>query len=354
MDKKLRNLVILAGILVLLCAGYAAVGLMFPKETPAEDATETPTDAASAYLFSVTEDGLTALSFTYDKDGDGEAETWSYTRSADGKTWSWSEDASVPLSSSAFYGYSATLAGITPIKTLTGVTPDKLAEYGLDEPAKTVTFTDAAGGAQSFWIGAYSTYSGAYCVCKNGDTSTVYLVDGEFYAEFERGVESLVNFDDLPEFDPEDLVSLTLTRGERTVEVTRTAEGTEKAVWLRSVNGEAPVAVAPDLGDSLELLAGDMDYLTCYSVRESSFEEYGLSGDTVRMTLVYRKTVEGEEVEKTFTLTLGDADKYGYYYANPEGTTLTMLLGGSVFHKLMTYDDDRIAAGDAVGTDTVS
>jgi hypothetical protein len=54
----------------------------------------------------------------------------------------------------------------------------------------------------------------------------------------------------------------------------------------------------------------------------------------------------------TFTLALGSTDKYGYYYANPEGTTLTMLLGGSVFHKAMTYDDEHIAAGNAAETDT--
>jgi hypothetical protein len=72
------------------------------------------------------------------------------------------------------------------------------------------------------------------------------------------------------------------------------------------------------------------------------------------MTLVYTKTESGQEVEKTFTLTLGGNDKYGYYYANPEGTPLTMLLGGSVFHKVMTYDDEHIAAGDPVETDTAT
>ena len=100
------------------------------------------------------------------------------------------------------------------------------------------------------------------------------------------------------------------------------------------------------------LLDWDMDYLACLSVHESDFPEYGLHENTTRMTLVYTKTENGGEAEKTFTLTLGDTDKYGYYYARPEGTTLTMLLGGSVFHKAMTYDDDRIAAGDTAETDT--
>ena len=355
MDKKLRNLLILAGILVLLCVGYAVVGLVFPEEE-ADTTAAAETAEPSQTLFSVSEDGLTALSFTYDADGDGVAELWEYTRSADGESWSWTGDTAVPLSSSAFYSYSSTLYGITAVKTITGVTEEQLEEYGLKDPAKTVTFTDKVGGTQGFCIGAYNTYNGTYCAYKQGNPSTVYLLDGEFYSEFEVGVTSLVYFDDLPAFAAERLVSLTITDGEHTAVVTRTApaDASAQAVWYRSVNGEASVAIAADLGKSLELLVGDMDYLVCYSVRSEDFAEYGLNENTLTMTVVYTKTVEGEEQEVTFTLTLGSSDKYGYYHANPDGTTLTMLLGGSVFHKVMTYSDEQISVGDAAETDTAA
>ena len=349
MDKKLRNILILAGVLVLLCVGYAVAGIIFREEEPettAEDVTSAPTET----FFNVTEDGLTALSYTYDGDGDGEAEIWSYTRSAD-DVWHWAGDESVPLSSSAFYGYSSTLYGLTVVSTITGVTEDQLAEYGLADPSKTVTFTDGVYGAQSFCIGAYNTYNATYCAYKNGDKSTVYLLDGEFYSEFELSVESLVYHDDLPAFKPEALVSFTLVQGDKTVVLSRGVED-GKAVWARSVNGEAPVTVASDLADSLELLVGDMDYLVCYSVKESDFAAYGLNENTVTMTVVYEKTVSTVTEELTFTLTLGGTDKYGYYYANPEGTTLTMLLGGSVFSKVMTYDDAHLAEGDVTASDT--
>ena len=350
MDKKLRNILILAGVLVLLCVGYAVAGIIFREEEPettAEDVTSAPTET----FFNVTEDGLTALSYTYDGDGDGEAEIWSYTRSAD-DVWHWAGDESVPLSSSAFYGYSSTLYGLTVVSTITGVTEEQLAEYGLTDPAKTVTFTDGVYGTQSFCIGVYNTYNATYCAYKNGDKSTVYLLDGEFYSEFELSVESLVYHDDLPEFKPETLVSFTLVQGDKTVTLSRSVDGEGKTVWSRSVNGEAPVTMASDLASSLELLVGDMDYLVCYSVKASDFSEYGLDEDTTAMTVVYAKTVSGVTEELTFRLTLGGTDKYGYYYANPEGTTLTMLLGGSVFSKVMTYDDTRLAEGDTSETET--
>ena len=353
MDKKLRNILTLAGILVLLCIGYAVAGLIFKEDTP-EETTAPETTVEESTFLGVTEDGLTTLAYTYDADGDGVAETWSYTRSADGETWHWDTDPAVPLGSSAFYGYSSTLYGIKVISTLTEVTEAELAEYGLDQPAKTVTFTDKVGGTQGFCIGAYNTYNGTYCAYKQGNPSTVYLLDGEFYSEFEVGVTSLVYFDDLPAFAAERLVSLTITDGEHTAVVTRTApaDASAQAVWYRSVNGEASVAIAADLGKSLELLVGDMDYLVCYSVRESDYAEYGLAEDTILMTVVYTKTVSTVTEEFTFTLTLGGTDKYGYYYCNPEGTTLTMLLGGSVFSKVMTYDDAHLAEGDAAETDT--
>ncbi len=353
MDKKLRNILILAGALILLCIGYAVAGLIFKEDTP-EETTAPETTVEESTFLGVTEDGLTTLAYTYDQDGDGAAETWSYTRSADGETWHWADDPAVPLGSSAFYGYSSTLYGIKVISTLTEVTEAELAEYGLDQPLKTVTFTDKVYGLQSFCIGAYNTYNGTYCAYRNGDKTTVYLLDGTFYAEFERAVESFVYHDDLPAFKPEGLKSLTLAQGDRTVTLTRGTDGDGKTVWHRSVNGEATVQVAPDLAGSLELLVGDMDYLACLSVRKADFPEYGLHENTTRMTVAYEKTVSGVTEAFTFTLTLGSTDKYGYYYANPEGTTLTMLLGGSVFHKAMTYDDAHIAAGDATETDTAA
>lgn len=353
MDKKLRNILILAGILVLLCIGYAVAGLVFKEDTP-EDTTAPETTAEEAAFLRVTEDGLTKLSYTYDKDGDGEAEVWSYTRSEDGESWHWDEDPAVPLGSSSFYGFSSTLYGISVVNTITGVTETQFAEYGLDQPVKTVTFTDKVYGAQSFCVGAYNTYNGTYCAYRNGDRTTVYLLDGAFYAEFEYPVESFVYHDDLPEFKPEGLVSLTLSQGEKTVTLTREVNREGETVWLRSVNRETPVTVAADLAKSLELLVGDMDYLVCLSVHTSDFAEYGLHENTTRMTVAYTKTVSGVTEELTFGLTLGSTDKYGYYYANPEGTTLTMMLGGSVFHKAMTYDDAHIAAGDAAETDTAA
>ena len=354
MDKKIRNLLILVGILVLFCIGYAVVGLLLPGEDTAAD--PSPEEGTTA-LFRVTEDGLTALSFTYDEDGDGTAEFRDFLRSEDGGVWKWTEDGSVPLGNSIFYSYSSTLASAVSVKVMKNVTEEQLAEFGLTAPRKTVYFTDAVGGEQSFCIGAYNAYNGTYCAYINEDKTTVHLVSGDLFDAFEAPIESFVSYDDLPSCKADALVSLTLEQGDRSVVLTRIlpAEGDAAeaaAVWERTVNGGETVRVADDLAGSLDLLVGDMDYLTCYSVSKSDFAKYGLDENTTRMTMVYHKVIGGAEVESTFTLTLGGTDKYGYYYVNPDGTPLTMLLGGSVFHKVMTYDDEQVAVGDKAAAET--
>ena len=356
MDKKIRNLLILVGILAVLCIGYAAVGLLLPEE---ETETQGTPEEETTALFRVTEDGLTALSFTYDKDGDGTAEFWDFLRSEDGKTWKWKGDGEVPIGSSIFYSYSSTLASATSVKTIRTVTEEQLSEFGLTAPRKTVYFTDAVGGEQSFCIGAYNAYNGTYCVYVGEDKTTVHLVSGDLFDAFEKPIESFVSYDDLPSCKADAVVSLTLEQGERHVVLNRIlpteGDAAESDVrWERSVNGGDAVEVADDLAAGLDLLVGDMDYLACYSVSKADFAAYGLDENTTRMTVVYRKTVGGEEVESTFTLTLGGTDKYGYYYANPDGTPLTMLLGGSVFHKVMTYDDEHVALGDETTADTAA
>jgi hypothetical protein len=356
MDKKIRNLLILVGILAVLCIGYAVTGILVPDEVPAGEA---ETEEGTTVLFRVTEDGLTALSFTYDKDGDGTAEFWDFVRSEDGKEWKWTGDGAVPIGSSPFYAFSSTLASAVSVKTLRNVTEEQLAEYGLTAPRKTVYFTDAVGGEQSFCIGAYNTYNGTYCVYTGGDKTTVYLVGGDVFDAFEKPIESFVTYDDLPSCKADALASLTLEQGDRTVALHRVLPSTgdasqSEAVWERTVNGGETVRVAKDLADSLDLLLGDMDYLTCCSVSKANFSEYGLDQNTTRMTVRYQKTVGGEELEAVFTLTLGGTDKYGYYYVNPDGTPLTMLLGGSVFHKVMTYDDRQVSVGDETALDAAA
>ncbi len=330
MDRKIRNLVILAGVLAILVIGYVAVTLLVPDEP---DSPTTDNDPPAVALFRLTENGLTSLDVT--GRADGAPYTWSFTRDT---AWHWTEDATVPLGTAAFEAISQTLSEATGTLLATAVTAEQLQNYGLVTPVKEVTFTDAAGGKQSFSLGAYNAYNGTYCATVNGDSATVYMVDASLFQMFDFAIEDMVYVDDLPSCKPEDLLSVTFTTGEQTVAVTHEPieiDGMEALGWFRSVDGGEPVRVSDAMAERIDTLLGDMDYLDCLSVRASDFPTYGLDKNTTTMTVVYEKTIGGKLVEKTFTLTLGATGAYDYYYVNPTGTPVTMILGGEVWYALI-------------------
>ncbi len=352
MDHKARNVILLAALLVCLVIGYAVVTVFVPEEETTSDA---PTQVTVA-LFRVTENGLTALSYTYDSDDDGTPELWSYRYDAEIASWLWTEDEHVPLGASTFYSASETLANATGTILATDLPAERLADYGLDVPQKEITFTDAAGGTQSFCLGAYNAYNATYCATVNGDTSTVYMLDSALFAAFDVPIEQMVYVDDLPNCKAEDLRTITLQTPDHLVTLTHTTlteDGGEVLVWFRTVDDGEPVRVAAELAEKIDtMLFGDLVYLGCYSVDVADFADYGLNGNTTTMTVVYDKAIGGKLVEKTFTLTLGHTDAYHYYYVNPADTPVIMLLGGDIWHQLITCDDAAVSGGESISTET--
>lgn len=337
MDRKARNLLILCGVLAILIIGYAAVALLVPDEPDTAPETDTP----AVTLFRVTSDGLQSL--TVETTRDGAPVTMSFARDTD---WYWREDKTVPLGTAGFEACAEALTAATGTLLATNVTAAERKSYGLDAPAMEITFTDAAGGEQSFSLGAYNAYNGTYCAIVNGDVHTVYMVEATLFETFDFSVTDLVYIDDLPACKSEKLVSVTFTTGESTITTTHETvevDGMEALAWFRSVDGSEPIRVSDTIAERIDTLLGDMDYLSCLSVSRADFPTYGLDKGTTTMTVVYEKTVGGVLIEETFTLTLGTTDSYDYYYVNPANTPVTMLLGGNVWHKLITYDDTAIS-----------
>lgn len=360
MDKKIRNLLILIIILALLVIGYVIVRSVVRE---GGGAAESETDATPDAIPVVTVDEKTFshLAYTHDADGDGVAERYAFTRGADG-LWVCDERPDIPLDGRYFTYVCEFLNGLTAARVLTDQTEEQLAGYGLTKPQKTVWISDE-NGVQTVFIGAYNAYNGTYCISLGSLPGRVLFVNADIGEAFGYGLTDLVLCDDLPAdgaITADTVRSVTYTKGDRTVVLTYDyaafdgdGVGVGDRVWTRTVNGGEPVTVDATLGQSLLTLLGGMDYLTCESVDEEELAAHGLNGEAAVMVITWVEKAteddnstdgEAQEVTHAFRLTLGDLNEYGYYYVNPTDTTLTMLLGGSAFAKLFTYDDADIAA----------
>jgi hypothetical protein len=130
--------------------------------------------------------------------------------------------------------------------------------------------------------------------------------------------------------------------------------------WVRSVDGGEFTEIPSAVANALTKLMTGMEFLSCTSIYESKLSEYGFEKTEdgivgkAEMTVTYRtKTRILDETtnevvikwdEHSFKLSLGDANDYNYYYVNPEGTNITVLLGGSAYYKVFTMTDSQLAA----------
>ena len=83
-----------------------------------------------------------------------------------------------------------------------------LATYGLDSPARTLTFTEKTEGDVRVLVGKYNTAKGMYYIALEGAPYTVYLIDKALIDAFNLPLTELVDCDVLPNVDKDALISL--------------------------------------------------------------------------------------------------------------------------------------------------
>ena len=100
-------------------------------------------------------------------------------------------------------------------------TAAQLADYGLDSPTKYVTVTDSQGASVTYRLGKES--DGSVYVYREGAEATVYAVP-DLVSQIGRSIYDMMALPELPQLTAENVTSLTVTAGERTLTLTP-AEG---------------------------------------------------------------------------------------------------------------------------------
>ena len=133
--------------------------------------------------------------------------------------WLWADDKTFPLDESYALALLETVQGIESLPPVT--TAAQLADYGLDSPTKYVTVTDSQGASVTYRLGKES--DGSVYVYREGAEATVYAVP-DLMSQIGRSIYDMMALPELPQLTAENVTSLTVTAGERTLTLTP-AEG---------------------------------------------------------------------------------------------------------------------------------
>ncbi len=276
--KRTRNILILAGVLVVLC-GIIAVENLVSRHVDSINTTD-------EVILTVDQSALTEVTWSY------EDVTLTFTN-ADG-AWSDADDAAFPVSQNALEEFLAHFEEVHACFIIDDVSDYD--QYGLSDPQCTITLT-TEDGETVVSLGDYSTMDAQRYVSV-GD-GKVYLIEDDLleYVSTER--DDFMQHDSLADFDT--LASLTI-EGETEIEVVYDPDGvysyTDTYNYYALSDGDYLTLDDSQVESYLSALTSLSltDYVT-YTASDEDLSVYGL--DSPAFTITVCGVVEADEDEGT-------------------------------------------------------
>lgn len=334
MKKKNTTLMILVVLLVVLCAGY--VGIVKYKETQdqkQQEASEAEEESNKIVLNQM--DEIVALSFNTT---DGQLSFHAHD-----DVWHYDGDEAFPLNTSKI---NLILNNLNPLEATRKLEEkEDLSNYGLTEPSKTVTITDAAGNQKVLNIGSMNEYSGDYYASIAGDDN-VYTIGTALVDSLDVTLNDLLQLDTIPYLTESDITqieyktateSVVYKKEERVKETEETQQETDSSeettsepetetVWTETRNG-----TTVDLNDSSKITdaisnISQLSVNSCeaYNVSAEQLAAYGLdAANSKDIIITYNDTTSETQEQKTFTLHIGNlsTQQTSYYCVRIDEST---------------------------------
>lgn len=297
--KQKKTMLILGIALVVLLGCY--VGLTTWNQQQEEQAKE---EEEASKINLVDADELTAVSYT-----NGES-TLGFVKE-DG-TWYDAEDREIPMNQDVVGNFADSVASLTAKRELKD--PDDIADYGLDAPAYTISYTTADGKEGAVYIGNL-TGEDYYAMVEDSDQ--IYTIADDLPYSMDFDLSGYIQTDTVPSISSGNLKKIEITENETTT----TFEDED------------------DLGE----LAGGWGTLTLtdladYHVTEETLADYGLDeASRVTATAEYEDTDTGKN--KSFTVYLGSTDTNGNRYVMVDGSVLVYTVSSSVTDNMITVEE---------------
>lgn len=221
--------------------------------------------------------------------------------------WLWADDKTFPLDESYALAMLETGAGHRESAACHHRRP--AGGLWLDSPTKYVTVTDSQGASVTYRLGKES--DGSVYVYREGAEATVYAVP-DLMSQIGRSIYDMMALPELPQLTAENVTSLTVTAGERTLTLTP-AEG----AWT---------ADGRDVTDQLADLTawlGDMHLAACVDWRPSAGAAALCGLDKPAVTLTAAYTHAG--ADRSLTLTVGGQRGAGYCVTVSDDDTVYLM-----------------------------
>lgn len=319
--KKYLPIIILAGLLAVLLLVY---GIMMSRDSGdgqygSDDSTISLIDRAA--------DEITELTYTYlDEE---------VSLVYDGGKWKYKSDDKFPLDQTYPAAMAAKICAVTAYRQ---VAQAPSAEYGLDDPAVSVTVTYSDGKTYEYVMSDENSYN-RYIYLWNKDDGAVYTVLPSTMTTFQYTTDDLIVRDTvISDVDQEYINSFYLLALDgREVTMTDTA----------GKNGLYALLVKLKFEDCADYYADEAEML----------EKYGISADASRLEISYSKAVSAStgssdmRIDAEYAIRFGnvavttdeDGNEVKRIYYSPVGSTLVYLADYSIYEDIVKFIDFEAA-----------
>lgn len=181
MKKQQRQLIALIIVLLLLVAGYFGVQRYNEAQSNKEQ------DEIMEPVFNIASEDVTEISYTH------EGEELTFLKEED--VWKYKEDTSLTISQTPL---TAMVSALTQMEQQEKIeTVAELADYGLEEPEKEITFV-ANDQTYEVLVGDHNDMTSVYYVTTDGG-NTVYAVESTISTAFNYSLEDLIEEEEVEE-----------------------------------------------------------------------------------------------------------------------------------------------------------
>ena len=298
MDWKQRRLItILTAIFLTLAAAVLIVlGIRYRQGRAEEE------DPGTAVAASMTVEGYDSLVYS-----NGTA-TLSFSAAEDG-SWTWDNAPDFPLRQEPVNTILAQLINWHPQQTLAA--GEDLSEYGLDEPAGSLTLTGLDGSSRSLSFGKTTTDGTSRYVLELSDPSTVYIIADTLFTTMGVPIYDMCELPQLPALEEGNLRSIMLQGPEGedgtpalvTLLTTSRGTGEEGAVtWLQGSEDVTDNESVRALLEDLRTLS--LTKCVDYDPSDEALELCGFAAPPASITVNY--IPDGSEETQSLSLTIGN------------------------------------------------